>query len=362
MNASPLEIRMFRFHKPALGLAALALAACTADALTVPATGAQRMTAAATGPGVVYAGPENDYQPSLIRTRAGTLMMVIERLNSSNSGNLLVASSTDEGATWSVPRAIVASTTNERHPALVELAAGGYALFYLYHEGNKGGYRIHRSTSPDGVTWTPRGRAGLGWSTGGEINPAVIVEADGSLTMTYHRLNGAAYIARSTDGGATWDTRKTAITTSSASLPRIAKRASDGVYLVTYQSNGGDGKMDLYAETSSDPYNWTAAATAISTVDDNHDSAPIVMPNGSFFLPYIVAQGAGNYNVVYRTSADGRTWSAATAVTTDTDLADVEPHAILGTTPGQVILTWGHQVAAGTNNYDIWLQRDLVVQ
>ena len=352
---------MVRIHMPALGLAALALAACTADAITVPTKGPQRVTAA-TVTGAVYTGPENDYQPSLIRTRAGSLMMVLERLNSSNSGDLFITSSADEGATWSVPRSIVATSTTERHPALVELHAGGFALFYLVNEGNKGGYRIHRSTSVDGNAWTSRGRVNLGWSTGGEINPAVIVEADGSLTMTYHRLNGAAYIARSTDGGATWDTRKTAITTGSAALPRIAKRASDGVYLVTYQSGGGDGKMDLYAETSTDPYNWTAAATAVSLVDDNHDSAPIVLANGSFFLPYIVAQGTGNYNVVYRTSADGRTWSAATAVTTDANLADVEPHAILGSTAGQVILTWGHQVTAGTNNYDIWVQRDLVVQ
>lgn len=353
---------MVRIHKPALGLVALALAACTADTpgLTAPAT-AQRAISA-TGTGAVYAGPENDYQPSLIRTRAGTLMMVIERLNSSNSGDLFVTSSADEGATWSVPRAIVATTTTERHPALVELAAGGFALFYLFNEGNKGGYRIHRSTSPDGATWTARGRINLGWSTGGEINPAVIVEADGSLTMTYHRLNGASYIARSSDGGATWDTRKTAITTTSAALPRIAKRASDGLYLVTYQSAGSDGKMDLFAETSTDPYSWTGAATPIAQADDNHDSAPIVMANGSFFLPYIVAQGTGNYNVVYRTSVDGRGWSAATALTTDANLADVEPHAVLGSTAGQIILAWGHQVTAGINNYDIWVQRDLIVQ
>ncbi len=352
---------MPRIHMPALGLAALALAACTADApFAVPQGGAQRVTAA-TVTGAVYAGPENDYQPSLIRTRAGSLMMVLERLNASAAGDLFITLSADEGATWSVPRAIVSSTATERHPALVELGAGGFALFYLVNEGNKGGYRIHRSTSPDGSTWTARGRVSLGWSTGGEINPAVIVEADGSLTLTYHRLNGPAYIARSTDGGATWDARKTAITTGAAALPRVAKRAGDGVYLVTYQSAGGDGKMDLYAETSTDPYNWTAAATAVSLVDDNHDSAPIVMANGSFFLPYIVAQGTGNYNVVYRTSADGRAWSAATAVTSDTNLADVEPHAILGTTPGQLILAWGHQVTAGTNNYDIWVQRDLIV-
>jgi hypothetical protein len=353
---------MVRIHKPALGLLAFALAACTADGsgLTAPAT-AQRAISPG-GTGAVYAGPETDYQPSLIRTRAGTLMMVIERLNSSNSGDLLLTSSTDEGATWSVPRVIVAATNSERHPALVELATGGFALFYLYNEGNKGGNRIHRSTSPDGTTWTARGRVGLGWTTGGEINPAVIVEADGSLTMTYHRLNGASYIARSTDGGATWDTRKTAITTTAAALPRIAKRASDGLYLVTYQSAGIDGKMDLFVESSKDPYNWSAAARPIAQADDNHDSAPIVMPNGSFFLPYIVAQGTGNYNVVYRTSADGLTWSAATALTTDADLADVEPHAIPGTTAGQVTLAWGHQVVAGTNNYDIWIKRDLIVQ
>ena len=31
-------------------------------------------------------------------------------------------------------------------------------------------------------------------------------------------------------------------------------------------------------------------------------------------------------------------------------LADVEPHAVLGNTTGPLILAWGHQVVAETNN------------
>lgn len=350
----------------ALGLLGIAAAAACGDAPTSarPADAARAVGALSVPAGApVASGPEMDYQSSLLRVRpAGTLMMAIERLDpATRSGDLYLATSADGGATWTAPRPVVATAMNERHPALVQLASGGFALFYLADEGG-GAYRIHRATSPDGGAWTRHGAVELGWRRSGELNPAVIVEGDGTLTMTYHRSGGPAYIARSADGGATWDTRRTAVTRSAAMLPRVAKRAGDGRYLVTYQVSGAGGAIQLFAETSSDPYAWGGPAVQVSPNTNDHDAQPIVLEDGTFFLPYAQAVGGAQYDLVYRRSADGAAWGPAVQLTGDADLADVQPHPVLHGTPGRVVMAWTRQKTAGGSDYDIWVNPDLAVQ
>ncbi|HEX8272271.1 MAG TPA: exo-alpha-sialidase [Longimicrobiaceae bacterium] len=350
----------------ALGVLCVAASAACSDARTPvhPAGAARDVAALAVPAGApVASGPEMDYQSSLLRVQpAGTLMMAIERLNPATlSGDLYLATSADGGATWTAPRLVVGTAMNERHPALVQLASGGFALFYLADQGG-GAYRIHRATSPDGVAWTRHGAVNLGWRTAGEINPAVIVESGGALTMTYHRSGGPAYIARSTDGGATWDTRRTGITKTAAMLPRVAKRQTDGRYLVTYQVSGAGGAIQLFAETSADPYAWNGTAVQVSPNSNDHDAQPIVLEDGTFFLAYAQSVAGTQYNLVYRRSPDGAAWGPAVQLTDDPDLADIQPHPVLHGTPGHVVMAWTRQKTAGTNDYDIWVNPDLAVQ
>ncbi|MEW5930102.1 MAG: exo-alpha-sialidase, partial [Gemmatimonadota bacterium] len=346
-------------------LCVAASAACGDARTPVHPAGAARDVAALSVPAgaPVASGPEMDYQSSLLRVKpAGTLMMAIERLDpATRSGDLYVASSLDGGATWTAPQPGVATAMNERHPALVQLASGGFALFYLGDEGG-GAYRIHRATSPDGVAWTRHGAVELGWRRPGEINPAVIVEDDGTLTMTYHRSGGRAYIARSADGGATWDTRRTAVTRTAAMLPRVARRAGDGRYLVTYQVSGAAGAIQIFAETSTDPYAWGGPAVQVSPNTNDHDAQPIVLEDGTFLLAYAQSVGGTQYDLVYRRSPDGAAWGPAVQLTDDPDLADVQPHPVLHGTPGRVVMAWTRQKTAGGSDHDIWVNPDLAVQ
>lgn len=350
----------------AILLLGVASAAACADAPTPvqPVAAVRSVGALAVPAGApVASGPEMDYQSSLVRVQpAGTLMMAIERLDpATRSGDLYLATSADGGATWTVPRPVVGTAMNERHPALVQLAGGGFALFYLVDEGG-GSYRIHRATSPDGGAWTRHGAMNLGWRRAGEINPAVIVEPDGTLTMTYHRIGGPSYLARSSNGGATWDTRTTAITRGAASLPRVAKRASDGRYLVTYQVSGAGGAVRIFAETSAGPYAWNGAAVQVSPNTNDHDAQPIVLEDGTFFVAYAQSVAGTQYDLVYRRSPDGVSWGPAVQFTDDPDLADVQPHPVLHGTPGHVVMAWTRQKAAGADDHDIWVNPDLAVQ
>jgi hypothetical protein len=313
--------------------------------------------------GPVYDGPELDYQPSIIRVEpSGQLMLVYERMRLSDYyGDLYVTFSDDDGATWTIPQAIINSGLNERHPSLLQLDENSFVLFYLVDETGSNSFRIHRATSSDRLAWTDQGAIDLGWASPGEINPNVIRENDGTLTMTYHRYvyPGYSHIAQSHDDGATWDTLMTAVTDFDANLPRLAKRESDGTYIVTYQVGGSD--LDLYAETSSDPYDWSGPQVPVSTDVNTHDSQPIVLEDGTFLVTY--AKTPVNYfDLFYRTSLDGVTWLDEVQVTDDPGHYDTQPHPMLQGTPGHIVVAWSHQDSGSPYvDHDVWINTDLLV-
>ncbi|WP_257385479.1 sialidase family protein [Tahibacter caeni] len=297
----------------------------------------------------VSGGSGADYQPSVLRAADGSLLLAFERLDAGLSGDLWVTRSTDDGASWSVPAAVVASAANERHPALLQLGDGTFVLFYLKGTGTSASYRLYRATSSDGVTFAEQGQLQLGWPGGGEVNPHVIRHPDGTLTMSYQRLGGGSYLAQSADGGASWDQLRTVIAASSQ-LPRIAFRPADGRYLATYQV--GSSSLDIQARTTTDPRDWSAAAVPLAVDGDNHDSLPVLMPDGAFVVFQIRANGS-QYDIYSHRSLDGVAFEPRLVQHESADASDVQPHPLVGTSTARVQLYWGREAPPGSGDYDI---------
>jgi hypothetical protein len=304
----------------------------------------------------VTSGPELDYQPSVIQsTDDGARIVVFERLDSNTLiGDLWLTRSTDGGASWTDPVAIIATAANERHPALLQTGPAHYELFYLKGTGAITNYRIFRATSSDGVAFTEQNQVDLGWATAGEVNPHVIRHDDGTLTMSYQRYDTDTtgydcFVAESTDGGLTWDSLKTVIATG-AQLPRIAYRESDGMYLASYQI--GSSGLHIYTQTTTNVRDWSGERVNFAVVGDNHDSLPVAMPDGAFVVFFIRATG-GTYDIAYRRSSDGTSWLPAVAVTDTITVDDVEPHPLLVGSPDYVELYWSRDEPAGSFTYDI---------
>lgn len=295
----------------------------------------------------ITSGSGADYQPSILRAANGDLLLAFERLQSA-SGDLWLMRSSDAGASWSVPAPVIASVANERHPALIQLGDGSYALFYLKSTAASE-FHLFRATSPDGVGFTEQGALQLGWSSGSEINPHVIRHPDGTLTMSYQRFPGGSYVAQSSDDGATWDQLHTAIAVSTQ-LPRIAFRPSDGRYLATYQV--GSSTLSILAKSTTDVRDWSAPALGLATSGNNHDSLPVLMPDGAFVVFYIRAAGS-QFDIYSRRSVDGSQFQTALAQQETAAANDVQPHPLVGGSASQVQLYWGRELLASPGDYDI---------
>jgi hypothetical protein len=231
-------------------------------------------------------------------------------------------------------------------------------LFYLKGGGAASSYRLWRATSADGSSFVEQGALQLGWSTGGEVNPHVILQPDGTLTLSYHRLGGASYVAQSQDGGATWDQQRTALTVGSSQLPRIAYRAADQRWLATWQV--GSSPLRLYARSTTDLRDWSGPLLELAIEGDNHDSLPVVMPDGAFAVFYIRADGP-QYDIWSRRSPDGTAFEPPLPQVISAAASDVQPHPLVGAGPAEVQLYWGRQSPLG-GSYSIWRRRAVVVE
>lgn len=305
----------------------------------------------------VVGGPGNDYQASVIVPWSAPQqrILVFERLDAGFSGDLLLTRSEDGGVTWSGPEAIVSGAANERHPTLVQTAPASFLLLYLSNAS--GGFRIHRASSADGSQFQQHGAIDLGWVGTGEINPQLSRDPDGSLNLVYHRLSGAAYIARSTDGGLSWDTLRTQISPGNAALPRIARRASDGRYLLLYQT--GSSAVSIWTKTSLDPYDWSGPAQLLVADGNNHDGWPLALDNGRWLILWARVSG-GAFQIHASHSADALVWTSPQIHNERPGLANVQPHALPGAVAGTVELYWGAAQVAGSSNHDIVRRSELM--
>lgn len=309
----------------------------------------------------VSVDPDSNYQSVMLRLQDNQLLLIFEKFNLDTfAGDLYATGSANDGQSWSTPYAIIDSYSNERHPSLVELGPGNLVLFY--HKGDAfSNFRIYRATSEDGITWTEQGPLSLGWGSTGEVNPSVLLEEDGALTMTYNRMGEPSYIARSTNGGVTWDHNRTQVSDGPAALARLTKRDNDGLYLVTYEV--GTSNMQIFNKTSPDPYNWNGPETLVSAGGTNQDSRPLALEGGAFMVAYAhQPDTASPFSVYYRISSDGQTWSDRVRITSEEDLYKLEPFIMRQVMPGHVKVIWSQQKGGFPYlDHDIWIQPDFLL-
>ncbi len=302
-----------------------------------------------------------DYYPQVTTDNAGNWVAVWTSQNSlggtiGTDGDILVARSTDGGATWTAPAALntnAATDSEYDYMAQVTTDSAGSWVAVWQSTDTLGGtigtdldILVARSTN-NGATWTATAALNTNAATdsGDDWSPQVTTDGAGSWVAVWHSYDSLGdtigteadiLFSRSTNSGATW-TATAALNTNAAAdtddyQPQVTTDGS-GNWVAVWSSNddfGGTIGLDadiLVSRSTDSGVTWTALA-ALNTnagTDTGDDS-----------MPQVTTDGAGNWVAVWssdddlggtigldadilvsRSTNNGATWTAPAALNTN---------------------------------------------
>ena len=328
----------------------------------------------------------SDYGPQVTTDRIGHWVAVWYSYDTlggtiGTDCDILVARSADNGATWTAPAALNTNAATDSggdyHPRVTTDGSGPWVATWDSEEnlgGTIGADRdilMARSTD-SGATWTAPAvlNANAATDSGGDYGPQVTADGSGHwVTVWYSNENlggtigtdNDVLVARSTDSGATW-TAPAALNTNAASdsgwdgNPQLTTDG-DGHWVAVWESNDSLGgtigtEPDiLVARSVDDGATWTAPAALNSNAASDSSYADDQYPQ-------VTTDGAGHWVAVWsfferlssddpdisvaRSSDNGAVWTASAPLNANaaTELGDDEYPQMTTDGDGHWVAVW----------------------
>jgi len=248
--------------------------------------------------------------PTVVRRRNGELWLSWSGGRESHVcpfGQVQAMTSRDEGTTWTWPRVLLDSATDDRDSGVLETAQGALLVTTFTSLA----YEAHLEKKITYTDWTPEG-----WGTKA-MSPEQWSKwnaVHARLTEAERKTDQGEWIIRSTDGGRSWSTRIPTIVNS----PHGPIQLADGRLLYAGKQLWTDSRKVGVCESKDDGLTWQwLADIPIREGDKNayHELHAVEAANGT-----IIAQ-IRNHNEVNKhwtlqteSSDGGNTWSVPHAV------------------------------------------------
>jgi hypothetical protein len=254
-----------------------------------------------------------------------------------NKSDIIVAKSTDFGATWTY---VIADATNASTDKPI-LAVRGQDVYVVYNHAQT----IWSASSHDGgqtfteVKINQNGKLGWALAGGGAVTP------NGNVFFAwagYERNGGATgnvnlYVSKSTDGGTSWSTKVLEVSSSPPQCPEyncgwgylgaqmvMASDANGTVYVLWNSASTPEAPERIYFSKSTNNGNdWSTKVDVSTAPVGTHHNFPAIAAagNGNVRISWMDTRAANGgldrWNVYYRSSTNGgSTWSPEVDIST----------------------------------------------
>ena len=242
---------------------------------------------------------------------------------SPGNAELLMKKSTDGGATW-VSQRLTWNSGDSKIP-FITVDSNDY-VHIVWEDYSSGGYEIyHRKSTNGGATWSTKR---LTFNTGNSQDSAIAVDSIGHIHVvwwddsTYHQ---EIYYKKSTDGGTSWSTQQLTDNSAYSYFPRIAVDANNHIYITWHDTVSGNSEVYMKKSTNGGAtwtnkrLTWNSGFSGLAT--------PVTDSNDHIHIGWSDSPPASNPEIYYRKSTDGgATWAKqrltwTSAVSTQADLA-----------------------------------------
>jgi hypothetical protein len=248
--------------------------------------------------------PSYSYVPDIYIDTSDHIHVVWYDLTPGN-WEIFYKKSTNGGATW-ITKRITWNSGESKNPVVSADSSGD--IHVLWNDNTFGTYEIfHKKSTDGGATWSAARR--LTWLLGYSIFPEVCIDLSDNVHVVWHDLtpgNFEIYYKKSTDGGATWNTKRITWNSGDSMRPLIVTDSNNHLHFVwDDKTPGSQGTIYRRSTDSGDTWEtkkiiWDGVRPdlAISSVDNI----------------YLVTQNGGE--IYYQKSTNsGQDWTSAKRIT-----------------------------------------------
>jgi len=288
------------------------------------------------------------YNPEIAVSDAN--VYVVWQDDTLGTGNIYFRKSTDSGTTWQTAKRLTNNIGDCWSPSI---AASGSNVYVVWQDDAPGNEEIYfRKSTDGGATWQSKMR--LTNNTGVSLIPEIIVNGSNVYVVWYDNTFGGnydVYLRKSTDYGVTWQTQKRLTNNiGDSSIPNIAFSGSN-VYVVWCDATPGN--YEIYLRKSKDGgATWQTAKRLTNNTGGSY--SPVIAASGTnvYLVWYDYTEYSTGFTEIYfrKSTDDGATWQTTENLTNNTGWS-YDP--VLAVNSSNVYVFWSDLTPG---NYEIYLK------
>ena len=208
--------------------------------------------------------------------------------------------------TWEPVKRVTWSSGSSLYPDLI--TDSNNHLHVVYTDSTSGNWEIYYKKSTNGgATWTTKR---LTWIPEDSWYPAIATDSDNHIHVVWQQSkvgNAEIYYMKSTNGGTSWASKRLTWTAGDSGNPAIAIDSNNHIHVVLDDDTPGNSEV-FYKKSTDGGTSWTSKRLTWTAGDSDW---PAITIDSSYHIHIVLDDVTpGNSEVFYKKSTDGgETWT-----------------------------------------------------